>query len=95
MTTPATPARYRTKPVVIEAMQTDGTLATARLIEAFSEGKAFPSRYHNDRGTCWEMSVRTPEGHMNASEGDWVIRGVKGEFYPRKPDIFDATYEAV
>jgi hypothetical protein len=39
------------------------------------------------------MLVRTLEGTMAASVGDWIIRGVKGEFYPCKPDIFDATYE--
>ena len=37
--------------------------------------------------------VRTLEGHMRANLGDWIIKGVKGEFYPCKPDIFEATYE--
>lgn len=41
------------------------------------------------------MNIPTLEGLMIASEGDWIIRGVKGEIYPCKPDIFEATYEAV
>jgi hypothetical protein len=41
------------------------------------------------------VEIATLEGVMRADPGDWIIRGVKGEFYPCKPDIFDATYEAV
>ena len=41
------------------------------------------------------LRIVTLEGTMVASKGDWVIRGVQGEFYPCKPDIFEATYEAV
>lgn len=44
-------------------------------------------------GPC--ILIDTLEGQMRADPGDWIIRGVKGEFYPCKPDIFDATYEAV
>jgi hypothetical protein len=41
------------------------------------------------------LIIHTLEGDMRADIGDWIIRGVKGEFYPCKPDIFDATYEQV
>lgn len=41
------------------------------------------------------IDIKTPEGTMCADPGDWVIRGVKGEFYPCKPDIFAETYEVV
>jgi hypothetical protein len=41
------------------------------------------------------MDIYTLEGVMRASKGDWIIRGIKGEFYPCKPDIFTATYERV
>jgi hypothetical protein len=41
------------------------------------------------------LIIHTLEGAMTASVGDWIIRGVKGEFYPCKPDIFEATYEPV
>lgn len=42
-----------------------------------------------------DVMIRTLEGDMRAREGDWIIRGVQGEFYPCKPDIFEETYEAV
>ena len=41
------------------------------------------------------MDIHTLEGVMHADPGDWIIRGVQGEFYPCKPDIFEQTYEAV
>ncbi len=88
-------AQYRKKPVVIDAMQTDGTLTTAKRIQAWSISAAYPSQYNPQVDTCSEMTIDTLEGSMRADEGDWIIRGVKGEFYPCKPDIFDATYEAV
>jgi hypothetical protein len=42
-----------------------------------------------------QFLIQTLEGDMHANPGDWIIKGVKGEFYPCKPDIFAATYEAV
>lgn len=42
-----------------------------------------------------DLFIQTLEGEMKANSGDWIIRGVKGEFYPCKPDIFTATYEPV
>ncbi|WP_258933231.1 hypothetical protein [Nesterenkonia pannonica] len=42
-----------------------------------------------------QMLIATLEGEMRAGVGDWIIRGVQGEFYPIKPDIFEATYEEV
>ena len=50
------------------------------------------ARYHDDDDT---LRIDTLEGTMIASAGDWVIRGVQGEHYPCKPDIFSATYEPV
>jgi len=41
------------------------------------------------------LAIETPEGTMKADRGDWIIRGVKGEIYPCKPDIFEASYESV
>lgn len=43
----------------------------------------------------YDIFVHTLEGEMRVNSGDWIIRGIKGEFYPCKPDIFEATYEAV
>ena len=42
-----------------------------------------------------ELEIETLEGTMKADKGDWIIRGVKGELYPCKPDVFDLTYEEV
>jgi hypothetical protein len=84
--------RYRKKPVVIEAMQFPGiTLDTVDAVMAFEDwakANKFSGRY---RGAY--VVIETLEGEMIASPGDWIIKGVKGEFYPCKPDIFEATYE--
>lgn len=77
--------QYRKKPVVIEAMQYDGTNASA--VIAWSG--AWQIQYTD------ALAITTLEGDMRVSVGDYVIRGVAGEFYPCKPDIFEATYEAV
>jgi len=77
---------YRKKPVTIEAM---GPLTPDNAAEI---GHWCESAF--SRSLC-QVMIRTLEGTMTASEGDYVIRGVQGEFYPCKPDIFDATYEEV
>jgi hypothetical protein len=78
--------KYRKKPVEIEAIQL--TRDNWEEIVAFTEGEAYS--FHN--GTC---VIPTLEGNMFASEGDYIIKGVQGEFYPCKPDIFAQTYERV
>lgn len=94
--------KYRKKPVEIDAMQWDGTAdgATPIIDWIISSGEtatytcSSPDRCaENDGDTPHSISIRTLEGTMRAGLGDWVIRGVKGEFYPCKPDIFAATYE--
>jgi len=84
--------KFRKKPVVIEAWQFDGSWESARPIIAWINDKHTSWRYFYHDGS---MIIRTLEGDMVASPGDWIIRGVKGEFYPCKPDIFAATYEPV
>lgn len=77
---------FRKKPVVIQAVKFDGTLSSI-------EGLGIPEVSQElTSDTC---QIPTLEGVMTASKGDWIICGVKGEFYPCKPDIFEATYEAV
>jgi hypothetical protein len=85
--------KYRKKPVVIEALIWDGSLACYDTIEDW----AGPEKLHlfTDRGGNLVLEIKTLEGDMRANEGDFIIRGVKGEFYPCKPDIFEATYECV
>jgi hypothetical protein len=82
--------KYRKKPVVIDAMQWDGTDPSAAAIAAEFDVDA--KRLAFGRGV---LDVVTLEGGLSASPGDWIIRGVQGELYPCKPDIFDATYEPV
>ena len=78
--------RFRKKPVVIEAVQWTGDILDAETITNF--GADDPIGLQND-----SLTVFTLEGLMTASPGDWIIRGVQGELYPCKPDIFAATYE--
>jgi hypothetical protein len=85
MTQPA--GRFRKKPVEIEAMPFDGTEASANEILSWIGTGASYRRGSN------ALFISTLEGEMTASEGDWIIKGVQGEFYPCKPSIFAATYE--
>jgi hypothetical protein len=84
--------RYRKKPVVIEAVQFTGSnlFECLRFMGEPEHVVNNPELHATDAPI-----VRTLEGDMHTSPGDWIIRGVKGEFYPCKPDIFAATYEAV
>jgi hypothetical protein len=81
--------KFRKKPVVIEAIQFQDTAATITAISDFTN-QTIKVNYGPDSPT---LTIPTLEGDMTANVGDWIIRGVKGEFYPCKPDIFAATYE--
>ena len=78
--------QYRKKPVVIEAFKYRSGEQRSEVAQDVIDGNV---RYPED-GT---MLIKTLEGEMCARPGDWIIRGVKGELYPCKPDIFAATYE--
>jgi hypothetical protein len=82
------PKQYRKKPVVIEAVQWSG-----RNIEEV-EGFVPPESLDYEPGVK-TLHIKTLEGRMFAKHWDYIIKGVKGEFYPCKPDIFEATYETV
>jgi hypothetical protein len=77
-------AKFRKKPVVIEAWQWTEDMDHGR--------EPWPPVpiYRVDAGRPF---INTLEGNMTVSVGDWIIKGVKGEFYPCKPDIFAATYD--
>lgn len=82
-------ARYRKKPVVIDAFKWSGDEYQLEdphwIVDLIDKGFItinYPFMY-----------IHTLEGIMKADAGDWIIRGVKGEVYPCKPDIFEATYE--
>ena len=99
--------KYRKKPVVIEAMQlrwdTWNEMCDFAGVGKLSEGKpegcyvgpnGFPREGH-ETSDLIGLQIPTLEGLMLGVQHDWIIRGVKGELYPCKPDIFEATYEPV
>ena len=89
--------KFRKKPVVIEAVRWTG--------DNLAEVIGFAGLHKSVEGLRWEeyeklvaeegLKIFTLEGPMMASVGDWIIKGVKGEFYPCKPDIFEKTYKVV
>lgn len=90
-------AKYRKKPVVIEAVLWDGKdlpleKAPQWIIDAVSKT---PGDTGNIFRTGNDLLIYTLEGTMKASPGDYIIQGVSGELYPCKPDIFEKTYELV
>ncbi len=86
--------KFRKRPVVIDAMLWNGHNATQIVKWAFGGWAKAPEGKEFWLATDGTLVIPTLEGEMRASPGDWIIKGVKGEFYPCKPDIFAATYEA-
>ena len=92
-------SKFRKKPVVIEAVQlrwdTWQEMCDHAKVGRLEDGK--PEGFWPDGVGTGRigMNIPTLEGLMQAHEGDWIIRGVKGELYPCKPDIFALTYEPV
>lgn len=82
--------RYRKRPVVIEAMQFNRE--TWKELLKFTKRQACLLDTSKEPAIC---IIPTLEGQHIATEGDYIIKGVKGEFYPCKPDIFSQTYEEV
>ena len=91
------PTKYRKKPVVIEAMRLTETNAAEvkRWVESFYRGRVLMRGGPGGGSRGATLIIKTLEGDHAASVGDQVIRGVQDEAYPCKPDIFEATYEAV
>ena len=84
--------KFRKKPVVIETMQfTDENKDRVYVWASSLQMNVYPS-YDNAKPV---LKIPTLEGEMMASIGDWIIKGVNGELYPCKPDIFAKTYEKV
>lgn len=78
--------KYRKRPVVVEAFRTGSGISSNEAIE-FCEGNAYIS------GLDHQLYIKTLEGKMKVSIGDYIIKGIQGEYYPCKPDIFEQTYE--
>ena len=87
--------KYRKKPVVIEAIQWTGNArAVYEFINDRNPNQSFRIEGKSPEG-LEKIWIETLEGPICASLNDWIICGVKGEFYPCKPDIFEQTYEAM
>lgn len=84
--------KFRKKPVVIEAVQ---FLSATDPVAFANASEAIINMGCKGRFVGSTLRIKTLEGEMTASPGDWIIKGVNGEFYPCKPDIFEKTYEAV
>ena len=80
--------KYRKKPVVIEAIQWNGD--NANEVRDFVKDSLRKFEYGSNY-----IAIETLEGTMMADMGDYIIKGIKGEFYPCKPDIFEQTYDLV
>lgn len=93
--------RFRKKPVVIEAVHWTGLEADLPAVLVLVEFDKLPANGISVRPgigfapSSGELQIPTLEGVMIARPGDWIIKGVNGECYPCKPDIFEATYEEV
>lgn len=86
--------KFRKRPVVVEAVQFCVTpiFRSAEIVAHFGDFKDWRGGSHNG-SPC--LFIQTLEGEIRVDNGDWIIKGVKGEYYPCKPDIFAATYEPV
>ena len=106
--TDLTPTRYRKKPVVIEAMRLSGdpvqwhavylwieanTIGSFEALDVIEGREPYPASGVSIDPRDGRLIISTLEGLHWADPGDWIIRGIAGEFYPCKPDIFEATYE--
>jgi hypothetical protein len=80
--------KYRKKPVIIDAVQWDGF--NLQEIKDLMGVDTLAWKAETD-----SILIKTLEGNMEANKNDFIIKGVKGEFYPCKPDIFEMTYEKV
>ena len=85
--------KYRKKPVIIEAIQFEDNSDRIIEIHEFMGGDTIRVNYEDKNNPY--IKIETLEGIMKASVGDYIIKGVNGEFYPCKPDIFEKTYERV
>jgi hypothetical protein len=88
--------KYRKKPVIIEAIKWTGN--NYEEVRDFTNNKVMYYQWfqYNESGINEKLlTIETLEGKMEASIGDFIIKGVKGEFYPCKPDIFEMTYESI
>ena len=95
--------KFRKKPVEVEAFKYDGDLINRNgkwyvpdwAKNAFENNILYYDNKLSSEEPPIELYIKTLEGQMHVSVGDWIIKGVNGELYPCKPDIFEKTYEPV
>ncbi len=80
--------KFVKKPIVVEAVQWNGSLDDLKKI-----GVMVIAHDIDENGNPDSIFIGTLEGIMKAARGDWIIKGIRGKFYPCKPDIFEETYE--
>lgn len=85
--------KFRKKPIVIEAQQWFENKINSD--DPFWKWMTADCEFFDPDGVVYGLEIATLEGNLTVSDGDWIIKGIKGEFYPCKPYIFEATYEAV
>lgn len=85
-------AKYRKKPVVVEAVKFEDAAHSIADISNLAGGKTIVFSYQSDQLT---LTILTLNGDVIAQVGDYIIRGAEGELYPCKPDIFEKTYTKV
>lgn len=83
--------KYRKKPVVVEAVQLTPDMVPPDWLVTAQQAGVFCQRRDADGDTYW--FIKTLEGEMKISPNDWIIKGIRGELYPCKPDVFERTYE--
>lgn len=86
---------YMKKPIIIEAMVFENTVECLYKLSEFMYGKGKEAKINYCDKESPKLIIDTLEGTMYASEGDYIIKGISGEFYPFKPDIFHKTYVEV
>jgi len=91
--------KYVKRPVMVDAIQWNGSnLMEIQIFIGKKLSAAIPPHgmefNHNIPNEAYSLIIPTLEGDMTAIKGDYIIKGVQGEFYPCKPDIFEATYDA-
>lgn len=85
---------FQKKPVAIEAMQFTDNAAAMGILRWMGGGRQWDVLMDEHEANIVGIPIPTLEGEMIASLNDWIIKGVKGEFYPCKPDIFELSYES-
>jgi len=88
-------SKYRKKPIVVEAEQWQNFLDTQNSNVTLYTDEQSVECEECGRATSIHGWIKTKEGGHIVCPGDWIIKGIKGELYPCKPDIFEATYEVV